>query len=278
MFKLLDNAVKEKYPIVLVAEGIEQEALAPIIRNKLRGILKAAAIKAPAFGERKSHYLDDIAILTGGTVIRDDMGLTLEKAGKEEENDENYEEGEVVDVFDNDFDDDEPEPDEEVENEADDRFDFPKIMKLYVFEGALGAGRYSRLWWVYGFLSNLKGIVLDMAKSCTFPLPLLTVALQQLIAVYEPMLSRFANEGGLIGSSPAEVSKVTSGSTEKSQTQSEMFKLLDNAVKEKYPIVLVAEGIEQEALAPIIRNKLSILKAAAIKVSCLWESGRATTR
>ncbi|KAF5940171.1 hypothetical protein HYC85_021338 [Camellia sinensis] len=83
MFKLLDNAVKEKYPIVIVAEGIEQEALAPIIRNKLRGVLKAAAIKAPAFGERKSHYLDDIAILTGGTVIRDDMGLTLEKAGKE---------------------------------------------------------------------------------------------------------------------------------------------------------------------------------------------------
>ncbi|GMP83024.1 hypothetical protein CsSME_00037100 [Camellia sinensis var. sinensis] len=67
MFKLLDNAVKEKYPIVIVAEGIEQEALAPIIRNKLRGVLKAAAIKAPAFGERKSHYLDDIAILTGGS-------------------------------------------------------------------------------------------------------------------------------------------------------------------------------------------------------------------
>lgn len=67
MFKILDNAVKEKYPILIVAEGIEQEALAPVIRNKLRGVLKAAAIKAPAFGERKSHYLDDIAILTGGT-------------------------------------------------------------------------------------------------------------------------------------------------------------------------------------------------------------------
>ena len=66
MFKILDGAVKEKYPIVIVAEGIEQEALAPVIRNKLRGVLKAAAIKAPAFGERKSHYLDDIAILTGG--------------------------------------------------------------------------------------------------------------------------------------------------------------------------------------------------------------------
>ncbi|KDP31429.1 hypothetical protein JCGZ_11805 [Jatropha curcas] len=83
MFKILDNAVKEKYPIVIVAEGIEQEALAPVIRNKLKGVLKAAAIKAPAFGERKSHYLDDIAILTGGTVIRDEMGFILEKAGVE---------------------------------------------------------------------------------------------------------------------------------------------------------------------------------------------------
>ncbi|KAM7464412.1 hypothetical protein LguiA_032533 [Lonicera macranthoides] len=83
MFKILDNAVKEKYPIVIIAEGIEQEALAPVIRNKLRHVLKAAAIKAPAFGERKSQYLDDIAILTGGTVIRDDMGLTLEKADKD---------------------------------------------------------------------------------------------------------------------------------------------------------------------------------------------------
>ncbi|KAH9707738.1 Chaperonin 60 subunit beta 4 [Citrus sinensis] len=83
MFKILDSAVKEKYPIVIVAEDIEQQALALLIRNKLRGVLKAAAIKAPAFGERKSHYLDDIAILTGGLVIRDEMGLTLDKAGKE---------------------------------------------------------------------------------------------------------------------------------------------------------------------------------------------------
>ncbi|XP_075518527.1 chaperonin 60 subunit beta 4, chloroplastic-like isoform X1 [Primulina tabacum] len=83
LFKILDDAVKEKYPIVLVAEGIEQEALAPVIRNKLRGVLKVAAIKAPAFGVRKSHYLDDIAILTGGTVIRDDMGLTLENAHRD---------------------------------------------------------------------------------------------------------------------------------------------------------------------------------------------------
>ncbi|XP_057765632.1 chaperonin 60 subunit beta 4, chloroplastic-like isoform X2 [Salvia miltiorrhiza] len=80
MFKILDNAVKEKYPILIVAEGIEQEALAPVIRNKLRGVLKAAAIKAPAFGERKSHCLDDLAVLTGGTVIRDEIGFTLENA------------------------------------------------------------------------------------------------------------------------------------------------------------------------------------------------------
>ncbi|KAJ4982064.1 hypothetical protein NE237_032901 [Protea cynaroides] len=51
--------------------------------NKLKGVLKEAAIKAPTFGERRSHYLDDIAILTGGTVVRDEMGLTLEKVGKE---------------------------------------------------------------------------------------------------------------------------------------------------------------------------------------------------
>lgn len=67
LFKLLDSAVKEKYPIVIVAEDIDKEALAPVIRNKLKGVLQAAAIKAPAFGERKSQYLDDIAILTGGS-------------------------------------------------------------------------------------------------------------------------------------------------------------------------------------------------------------------
>lgn len=83
LFKILDNAVKEKYPIVIVAEGIDQQALTPVIRNKLRGALKAVAIKAPAFGERKSHYLDDIAILTGATVVRDEMGIILHKAGTE---------------------------------------------------------------------------------------------------------------------------------------------------------------------------------------------------
>ncbi|XP_076927163.1 ruBisCO large subunit-binding protein subunit beta, chloroplastic-like [Bidens hawaiensis] len=79
IYKILDIVVKGNYPIVIIAEGIEKEALAPIIRNKLKGIIKAAAVKAPAFGDRKSHYLDDIAILTRGTVVRDDAGLTLDR-------------------------------------------------------------------------------------------------------------------------------------------------------------------------------------------------------
>ncbi|KAH1161986.1 hypothetical protein GLYMA_01G069500v4 [Glycine max] len=82
LINILNNSAKEKYPVLIVAEGIEQEALAPVIKNKLRGALKVAAIKAPAFGERKTHYLEDIAILTGGTVIREDMGFNLEKAHK----------------------------------------------------------------------------------------------------------------------------------------------------------------------------------------------------
>lgn len=69
LVKILDNAIKEKYPVLIIAESIEQDALAPVIRNKLRGVLKVAAIKAPSFGERKSHCLDDIAILTGGSDI-----------------------------------------------------------------------------------------------------------------------------------------------------------------------------------------------------------------
>ncbi|CAN4121980.1 unnamed protein product [Withania somnifera] len=69
LVKILDNAVKEKYLVLIIAEDIEQDALAPVIRNKLRGVLKVAAIKAPSFRER--------------TVIRDDMSLTLENAHKD---------------------------------------------------------------------------------------------------------------------------------------------------------------------------------------------------
>jgi chaperonin GroEL len=84
LLKVLDKVVQTSKPIVIVAEDIEGEAMATLVVNKLRGVLQCAAVKAPGFGDRRKQMMEDIAVLTNGRFIAEELGLKLENLGIED--------------------------------------------------------------------------------------------------------------------------------------------------------------------------------------------------